>query len=172
MKTLFCALLFIATMSYSQIKDIEMPNWKLQVQQMSPNKIYIQQDLFELTASKSNEKLSSVELRLFDGKVKMGANPDDPKNPSDLAVQVAAWPVSKFTTYYDLNGDTEIDYFVKSGHHRKPGSTDPNELEEFIIYENRIIRIQPTPYYGIGKEVTDVDGHQYTITPKGWLLVK
>jgi hypothetical protein len=173
MKTIVCSLLFIATLCYSQVKNINLPDWKTQVHQIDSNKISIRQDLFEFTATKSNEKLSYVEIRLFDGKLKMEANPAAMDTNIKFAVQVIAWPASKFTTYYDMNGDTELDYISKSGYYRKPETTGVNDIEEFIIYHDTIIpivcghRMSGPPLH-----VTALDGHEYDMTPKGWILVK
>jgi hypothetical protein len=145
-----------------------LPNWKLQVNQTDSNRIGVYHNLFELWLSKHNDTLKFVELGLYiSDHTTLRANPD-------TMAQLFGWSITKGTMYYDLDGDTEFDLIVKLGYNRKPDDYGPNEEEDYIVCDNRIIqvRLNNLKIDTRRDDKIDLDGHVYRMTPKGWVLVK
>jgi hypothetical protein len=168
MKILLFTFLFTFTLCYSQYKIVDLPNWKLGVNQTDSNCIVVSHDLFELWLSKHNDTLKFVELGLYiSDHTIFRVNPDH-------NAQLAGWSTTKGTMYYDLNGDTEFDLIKKLNHNRKPADFGPEDAEEYIICDDRIIQVQ-SKYLKIDTRYDDktaLDGHVYRMTPKGWVLIK
>jgi hypothetical protein len=174
MKILLFIFLFTITLCYSQNKIVEIPDLKLQIRQTDSNHIIISHDLFELSLSKHSDTLNSIELSLYDSKFRY-VKEDEDTMPNAISSQSPGWSITKTTTYYDLNGDTEFDFIAKLGHNRKPGDLGRNEEEDYIIYLDRIIKLRAPIYLKVGilrSDVTAIDGHVYRMTPKGWVLIK
>lgn len=169
---LFLWLVMFALMTDGSEKDVKEPHkvfrdndyngWVIPFIQASPTSLSLGDDLFQLHLSRSEGELKGASIELMPKKIKYFANPRTDSS-------VSAWPISKITTYEDLNGDGEFDWMQKNlPSQERPNG--PNDVREFIIVEDAIIEVKDQRTLPRSrKEFVSLKGERYVMTAEGWV---
>lgn len=143
-------------------RDNDYNGWVIPFIQASPSNLSLVDDLFNVQISRSGGNLKGARIELMPKKIEYFANPN--KNS-----MVSAWPITKITTYQDLNGDGEFDWMQKNLP-SKERPNGPNDVREFIIVGDSIVEIQDERGKpGFRKEFVSLKGDRFVMTPDGWV---
>ena len=143
-------------------RDNDYNGWVIPFIQASPSDFSLGDDLFHFRISRSGGNLKGASIELMPKKIEYFANPR--KDSS-----VSAWPITKITTYQDLNGDGEFDWMQKNLP-SKERPNGPNDVREFIIVDDSIIEIKDQRTNpGFRKEFVSLKGERFVMSPDGWV---
>lgn len=119
-------------------------------------------DLFELSIKRGDGNLRYASIDLKPTKTVHFPNPNK-------GGMVVSWPITKITSYDDLNGDGEFDWILKNIP-SKERPNGPNDIREFIIVDDSIIEIRhERTKPGYRKEFITTKGERYVMSPEGWM---
>ena len=143
-------------------RDYDFNGWMIPFIQASPSDFSLGDDLFDFHISRTGGNLRAATIELMPKKTEYFSNPN--KNSG-----VAAWPITKITTYQDLNGDGEFDWMLKNlPNNERPNG--PNDIKEFIIVQDFIVEIRPERTKpGYRKEFVSLKGERFVMSPEGWV---
>lgn len=143
-------------------RDNDFNGWMIPFIQASPSDFSLGDDLFDFHISRTGGNLRAATIELMPKKTEYFSNPN--KNSG-----VAAWPITKITTYQDLNGDGEFDWMLKNLPN-KERPNGPNDIKEFIIVQDFIVEIRPERTKpGYRKEFVSLKGERFVMSPEGWV---
>ena len=169
---LFLCLAFFALLAFGSEKseketpkvfrDNDYNGWVIPFIQASPSNFSLGDDLFHFQISRSGGNLRAASVELKPTKTKYFDNPNKES-------MVGAWPITKITTYQDLNGDGEFDWMLKNLP-SKERPNGPNDIREFIVVDDSIVEIKgERTKPGFRKEFVSLKGERFVMTPDGWV---
>ncbi len=143
-------------------RDNDYNGWVIPFIQASPSAFSLGDDLFHFSISRSGGKLRAASVELMPTKTEYFANPRKDSG-------VAAWPITKITTYQDLNGDGEFDWMQKNVP-SKERPNGPNNVREFIFVDDSIVEIEDDRTIpGFRKEFVSLKGERFVMSSDGWV---
>ena len=143
-------------------RDNEFNGWTIPFIQASPSDFSLDDDLFHFKISRTRGNLRAASVELKPKKTEYFNNPRKDSG-------VVAWPITKITTYQDLNGDGEFDWFLKNLP-SKERPNGPNDIKEFIIVDDSIIEVRPQRTKpGFRKEFVSIKGERFVFSADGWV---
>ncbi len=148
--------------AHKVFRNNDYNGWVIPFIQASPSSFSLGDDLFDFQISRSDGNLRGARIALKPKKTEHFANPR--KDSS-----VSSWPITKITTYQDLNGDGEFDWMLKNLPN-KERPNGPNDHREFIIVDDSIVEIEhERTKPGFRKEFVSLKGERFVMTPDGWV---
>lgn len=169
---LLLSFAFIALLAYGSEKaekeapkvfrDNDYNGWVIPFIQASPSNFSLGDDLFHFRISRSGGNLKEARIELMPKKIEYFANPRKDSG-------VAAWPITKITTYEDLNGDGEFDWMQKNLPN-KARPNGPNDVRQFIIVDDSIVEIvHERGNLKYREEFVSLKGERFAMSPEGWV---